>query len=70
MVQVCVKVVSDDFPVFSFAAVMSFYQGTIGPDKGSHPNDVIADVHALEMTMETMQGEKIVAKATQIVVQL
>ena len=52
------------------AAVMSFYHGTTGPDKGSHPNDVIAEVHALEMTMETMQREKIVAKATQIVVQL
>jgi len=36
------------------AAVMSFYHGTTGPDKGSHPNDVIAEVHALEMTMETM----------------
>ena len=49
---------------------MSFYRGTIGPDKGSHPNDVIADVDALEMTTETTQREKIVAKATQIVVQL
>jgi hypothetical protein len=37
---------------------MSFYHGTIGPDKGSHPNDVIADVDALEMTTETINGRK------------
>ena len=49
---------------------MSFYQGAIGPDKVSHPMDVIAEVHAVDMTIETMQREKIAAKATPIVVRL
>jgi hypothetical protein len=44
---------------------MSFYHGTIGPDKGSHPNDVIADVDALEMTTDTNRSPALTAGASQ-----